>query len=359
MTPPTSIRVPVRGRLAREGARLVPHHMAFPSAMMSLKVFMGFGHRVAHLEAHNQTWLADHDYYLHLGVSGEGFRFLYDVAEGFRFQDPSAAEPVRDCLAAEGLPCQLYAAKPVLGLDGIWTDEAALRSLTVQHLAKGLPALLLGRSDSDWVLLVTGYEQSGDTLVAWTFAPGNDVPNKSFSPEDCQFVHQWWSGADALILVGEPTIPEDRAAVCERALRRGADLLRCAEGHPHSQDVHDLYDAWIAPLQDDATWARPFDDRPGIDPEIWDLAERRAFCAEFLVEASDVLGTTYLDLAIDAFRRIHDLMWEINALCAGEESTARLRDPNVRQAIVVILEQCRVLDGQAAQAIDDCLKSYS
>ncbi|MHB1294896.1 MAG: hypothetical protein ACYC4R_07840 [Anaerolineae bacterium] len=357
MATPSSVRVPARGRLERTGARLVPHDMAFPSAMMSLKVFMGLGHRVGSLEAHNQTWRTDLDYYRHIGLSSEGFRFMYDVAEGFRFQDPFAAEPVRDCLAAEGLPYRLYAAKPLPGLDDVWTSDAALRALAVQHLAQGLPALVLGRNGADWVLLATGYEQGGETLVAWTFVPGNDMTNKSFAPEDCQFVAQWWTGADALILVGEPTPPNDLAPLFRRALHRGAECLQRAEGHPRGSYVPNFFDAWVATLRDDAYWARPFEGRPSIDPDIWDLAERRAFSADFLVEAMGVLGTDALEPAAAGFHRIHELMWEINALCAGEESTSKLRDPSVRQAIVGIVEQCRTLDQQAAQTIRAVLQT--
>ena len=87
-----SVRIPFSGRVMRDGPHLVPHDMAFPSAMMSLKVLMGGQHRTHALSAHGRAWRSDADYYLHLGLSGEGFRFLFDTAEYFRFQEEEGAQ---------------------------------------------------------------------------------------------------------------------------------------------------------------------------------------------------------------------------------------------------------------------------
>jgi len=357
---PSSARIVSQGQVRREGPQLVPHAMAFPSAMMSLRVLLGGEHRLHTLSAHGREWRSDEDYFLHLGLSGEGFRFLFDTAEYLRFQEEDGAQPILDCFAAEAIPVSVWAARPAAGVAGVWQDESALRTLVIDTLAQGCPALVLGRTGSDWVLLATGYEDGGGTLVAWTFAPGADLSNKSFSPEDCQYVRDWARGVDGVALVtGTPGDPVDRAPILRRALARGERFLRRAEGHPHGDPV-DWYREWQGRLKDDAFWRGPFSGRPAVDPEIWDLAERRAFCAEFLEGAGEALGTGALAPAVDAFREIHDLMWRIHHLCDGThtdgEHVARaLRDAAVRREILGILKDCRDRDERAADAIAQVL----
>jgi hypothetical protein len=140
-----AVRIPFCGKVQRDGPHLVPHSMAFPSAMMSLRVLMGGKHRTHELSSHNRTWRSDEDYYLHLGLSGEGFRFLFNTIEYFWFEEDDGAEQLCDCLAMEGIPAAVYAAKQVRGIRGVWQDEKHLRTLVMDTLKKGYPALLLGR----------------------------------------------------------------------------------------------------------------------------------------------------------------------------------------------------------------------
>jgi hypothetical protein len=177
------------------------------------------------------------------------------------------------------------------------------------------------------------------------------MSNKSFSPEDCQYIKDWARGADALALVnGGPENVMDREAIFRRALERGKRYLMLSAGHPHGVSGN-FYDEWIHALQDASYWQQPFSGRPRIDPEIWDLAERRAFVAEFLEEAGQSLKTGALFPASEACHRMHDLMWQINSLCDGEDASIKLKDPAIRREIVSILNICRSLDLKAAEAI--------
>lgn len=353
---PNSVCIPHSGSVMRDGPHLVPHDMAFPSVMMSLRVLMGGRHRTHGMSAHGRTWRSDEDYYLHLGLSGEGFRFLFDTAEYFRFGEVDGAQPLLDCFAAEGIPVMAYAAKPVQGIEGVWRDETHLRELVLSALKGGYPALLLGRTGSEWVVLATGFNQAGETLVGWTFVPGADMSNKSFSPEDCQYIKDWSKGVDAAAIVtGGPGEVKDREAIFRRGLERGKRFLTQSAGHPHGEKAS-FYDDWIKALKDDAFYKAPFTGRPRIDPDIWDLAERRAFVAEFLEEAGHVLHTDALAPASEALHQIHDLMWKINSLCDGEDAQAKLRNPAVRREIISILNTCRDLDRKAAEAIGKVVK---
>ncbi|HML47720.1 MAG TPA: hypothetical protein PKE04_13325, partial [Clostridia bacterium] len=114
---PASARVPFGGAVDRQGAPLVPHSMAFPSAMMSLGVLMGASHDTQTLEKHNRAWRTDWDYNRYLGISGEGFKVLFDTAEYFRFALPEGAGPLRDCFEMAGISVNVLSNAKVPGLD--------------------------------------------------------------------------------------------------------------------------------------------------------------------------------------------------------------------------------------------------
>ena len=352
---PNSVRISYNGSIKRDGPHLVPHSMAFPSAIMSLRVLMGSEHRTHDLSAHGRTWRSDEDYFVHLGLSGEGFRFLFDTAEYFRFAEADGAEPVLDCLRFEGIPAKAYAAKPVQGIESVWRDEAHLVALVTDALRKGNPALILGRTGNDWVLLATGFEQGGDTLVGWMFVPGADMSNKSFSPEDCQYIKDWAKGADAAVIInGVPETTSDKEAIILRALARAKRFLLNSYCHPHGEGCN-FYEAWFKALESYAPFQAHFTSRPHIDPDIWDLAERRAFTAGFLEQAGEILKTKAFDSACDAFHQMHDLMWKINSLCEGEDARKKLLDHTIRREIVSILRTCRELDQKVAGIIGEVI----
>ncbi len=352
---PTSTKIGFNGAVDREGPPLVPHAAAFPSAMMSLGVLMGLHHDTHEIRLHGRQWRADHDYNMQYALSGEGFKFLFDTAEYFRFSLPEGAAPLRDCFAAIGAAVKVYSCHGAAGLDGGWASEEALTALVTGNLAAGMPVLLLGRTAADRVLLATGYENGGETLIAWTFVPGNDMPNKSFSPEDCQFIAGWRQGVDAVALVrGMPERPAREALteVYRRALKRAAEFLRAGRSAPYGKDVP-YWDHWIASLMDDTFWATDFQGFPFIYPEIWDLAERRFYMAAFLEQAGEVLQTDKLGPGVEAGEAVHSKMWEIHALCQGENKSAALKDRDTRRKIAQILETCRALDLQMAAAIEE------
>ncbi len=357
--PPNSARVPYRGAVAREGAMLVPHSMAFPSAMMSLRVLMGAPHDTHEIAAHGTRWRADHDYNLYMALSGEGFLFLFDMAEYFRFALPDGAGPIADCFRMAGIPVRVYANAEVPGLDGGWPSDGALKALVVENLANGYPALLLGRAGSDRVLLAVGYEDGGDTLIAWTFTPGADMPNKSFAMEDCQYIQNWTPGTDAAALVaGEIASPpmEKRRVLLGRALARGARFLRAPACHPYGEPVN-YYANWIDRLRDAAFWASAREGMPYIYPEIWDLAERRFCMAAFLEQVGEMLGTDALDPGIEASAAIHGNMWRIHGLLDGGQGQGSLKRPAVRAEIAGIVEECRGLDLRIADAMDAAMRA--
>jgi len=348
-----SLRLPYAGRIEREGPLLVPHSLAFPAAMTALKVLLGGTHRLRELSMHGRPWRADLDYFDFVGLSGEGFLHSRAAADFLRQGDPAAPAPIADCFEAVGLP-----------VDVLGATATGVRAAVLANLDAGFPALVFARSGVERVILATGYEAGGETLVGWTFVPGADMSNKSFDSDACQFLDDWTRGvAGAALVRGAPVARSCPPAVTRRALSRAAGYLRSGEDYVDGK-LRRYYDVWAKRLADSPDWDRPFQGLPGIDPVIWDFAERRCWAGEFLKDAAETLaaesgrsGADALALAIGACAEIHDLMWKIHGLCDGVDGQERLRASATRAEIVAILRRCEALDAAAADAIEVALEA--
>lgn len=272
---------------------------------------------------------------------------------------PDGAAPVRDCFCAIGLPCEIYSTKTVNGIDGVFTDGSELKNLVLKNLNDGFPVLLLGHKKIERVILAIGYENDGDILIAWTFSSGNDIPNKCFSPQDCQYILNWYQDIGAIALVkGTPTRPKTEILIdiCHRTLVRNERFLREQRSAPCGLDIN-FYDNWMNGLRDDSFWAANITGFPYIYPEIFDLAERRVYGAEFLKRVADILCTDKLLQAVDAGNEIHSLMWYVHSIVnETEKGNTALFNWVVRKKIVETLNKCRTLDGIMADCIADALQ---
>ena len=110
---------------------------------------------------------------------------------------------------------------------------------------------------------------------------------------------------------------------------------------------------WIYRLEDDRNYRAKNSNFRYINPEKFDLAERRAYTAGFFEQVQDILK---IDLSVPAriFRTIHDKMWDVHWQVYGENKRS-LRDKATRERIVWFLKECRDLERQAAAAIGQVL----
>ncbi|MBO0453238.1 hypothetical protein [Candidatus Enterococcus murrayae] len=351
---PRSKLISFNGSVDRTQEPLVPHRNAFPSAMMSLGVLMGLKHDTTLIEAHGRTWRMDHDHNLHMGISGEAFRFMFDTVEYSKISMIDGAATIRDCFSAIGLTCDLYSAKVVYGIDGVCTSKEELKNLVLKNLCEGFPVLLLGQKKIERVILAIGFENYGDTLIAWTFSSGNDIPNKTFSPQDCLYISKWYQDISAVAIVkskAKRPKAEVLVDICRRGLIRNERILREHRSESYGLDM-DYYDNWIKGLRDESFWTGNIKGFPYIYPEIFDLAERRVYGAEFLKKVGDMLCTEKLLLAVDAGNEIHNLMWDVHSIVNETEiGNTALYDWEVRKKIVKDIEKCRTLDGIMADCI--------
>jgi len=349
---PESAAVPFSGAIKRDGPPFGPHTRAFASAATSLAVFIGAPHDTDVMTAHDRLWTSDFDYYRHLMVSGEAFLFWRDVLNYFtgelphlpepaetwesKYDGPVDAAPLLDCFEIAGIKADIYSNHPAKNVAGGWDGPRGLSELTLRNLTGGFPVLLLKGEPGDRVMLAVGYEDGGETLLAWTFTAGDrHNTNAEFSAAGCGRERGWTENVVAAALIRSPYQPPgDTSPILLRALSRGAELLR-ADKNPER-----FRETFLSK------------GKPHIHPEIWDLAERRCYLADALERAADVLKTDALTAAAEACRTIHDSMWKINAVWSEKKNAA------AKEKIAGILSDCMRLDLVIADTITEYLKKY-
>lgn len=356
---PEYIKIPFTGAIDQEGPALGPHTRAFASAVTSLAVLLGAPHDTSVMTAHNRLWRNDNDYYRYLMVSGEGFLFWHDVLDFFtdalpQFSNASnaAAEthynggnweasyngtndaaPILDCFEIAGIKAELYSNYPSKGVKSGWSDTQTLEDMTLCNLARGFPVLLFSGEPGDRIILATGYENNGESLLAWTFTAGDRIKtNTKFSPAKCKRVKDWTENIlVALLIKSSFTPPKDIKPLLTKALARGAEMLRLDTNPDRFRDT--FYGTG----------------KPHLTPEIWDLAERRCYLADALVRTAEVFGTDKLTAAIEAGRQIHDNMWKVYAI--WKEKKTKM----AKKQIADILDESRQLDLKIADTITSFL----
>jgi hypothetical protein len=231
----------------------------------------------------------------------------------------------------------------------------ALKARVARSLSHGLPVIIEGLPEDGAVSLITGYEQRGDVLCGWSTNWGG--PSILFEPAQERRFESWFAPATAVVLVGAK-IDSNPIAADRRMLQQAVAILNRQEfaGHLAGRAA---YEAWAVALDDgvsvsDAAKASAAYD-PWIDPNIWDLAERRHYARVVL----DMRAGQWPDqaasearLAAAEFAAIHDLMWEINRTGGASSPGSKLPkigDSTVRRQIGVLIR--RAADHDAAASV--------
>jgi len=335
--------------------RMPTHAMGFPAMMAAARAFMGMPPRIEphHVETHNITFAWDLDYYFHVGVSTEGFGMFYDLPQAVIANNYWDGEPLRDCFAAEGIKYRLLAEDGCILKDGLLIDENI--EATIQgHLKKDLPLIILYNANQ--YLFVTGMCENNMQLLAYPFTDGGNKNAAINMQRSSRLYQNWNDNIGAIILSDGTTQPVPRKKIILKALRHGYEMLTETKPTYHDYGYGDnLYTSWISYIDNDGNYKTQRDSERYISPEWCDMAERRAWTAEFFIEAKEYIGQGRLKAAREAFMKIHDNMWRINNMVSGGNA-GKLLERETRDKIIAILGQCRELDHQAADNIKSVLE---
>ncbi len=342
-------KIPQEFRITEHGvrgpAKHCPHNIIFPAMVSALKTFMGLPPRAHDSVSHGMKWRDDDDYFFHMGVSGEGFTLCYNMLDFLR-EGKWDNQSFDDCFAAEGIEYRLFGDHTIPVKDAPMNPDTIGEEI-VQHLLSDRPVILLREKVS--YKLVVGYTDHGNTLIVHGGHSGVRI-GKTAKP-----LESWKRGLSAVVFIDGISEPEDKKEIVWRSLFRAYEMLT-ERDRPFLEYGYGegLWWKWIYRLEDDRNYRAKNSDFRYINPEKFDLAERRAYTAGFFEQAQDILGID-LSVAAKIFRTIHDKMWDIHWQVYGENKR-NLRDRATRERIVWFLKECRDLEREAADDIGRILE---
>lgn len=333
----------------KEKFKIPGHAMGFPALMSSLKLFLGLPVRMEPCDREPyKAFLWDLDYYFHLAVSTEGFGLFYDLPQAVIANNLWDGEPLKDCFNAEGIQYRLFAEDTVTSKDELLNIDI-IDFLILEQLKKDLPVIIFYKANL--YLFVTGICEKSMQLLAYPFADGS-LGNKAYEIQKNSRLYQnWKNDIGAVILIDGVCEPCSRKEVIIRALKRGHEMLTETEPTYFDYGYGDnLYKNWIKLLENNNNFKTKKDRKRFISPEDVDMAERRAFTAEFFLEAEKYVSEGKLKDAYDSFSQIHNNMMSIQGL-TSRENERKLLDSDTRKQIISILNECKELDHIAANCI--------
>lgn len=337
---PEEYRVTERGvRQPTKTAQEGPKGISFSAMMSALGTFMGLGDNLIE----ENGWRDDLNYFFYLGVSGEGFTLCHSICHLLEEKRWNNAF-IDDCFAAAGIRFRLIADEAIPIKDAL-LNRGTIAAETVRHLLTDMPAIFLYNSHAR---LITGYTDGGARLLSHSGdrTLGINIAKNS-KPED---VAKLTKTLRAVILIDGLCEKADRREICMRALSRGYKMMT-ERDEPFAEYGYGegVWWKWIFRLEDDRNYRAASSSFRYINPEKFDMAERRWYTASFFEQAQAATG---LDLSIPAekFRTIHNRMWDVHWQVYGENKRD-LRRRETRERIVWFLKECRDLERDAADAL--------
>jgi hypothetical protein len=353
-----------------EGGPACPEDICFPSVMRALMEYFGedYGCRTCRtLPPHTKVTCA---YSFFMGVSGVASFLSWkpgwadDNMEIMYMSDDPAA-PFAHALEATGYEFRF------LGVEAGRDSEASMRQEIVESIQKGRPVLAFGPVGPPESALITGYDESGDMLIGWSFF--QSIPDFNagleFEPSGEFRAREWFNYPPGLSIavIGEkkerPPLPEIYRKALEWMLR----VTRTSVTFGDRRNGLAAYSAWAQHLLLDEDFP---DDEAVLrqrhevhNAAVGLVAEARWYGSQFLLQASepDILhyrAAEDLMHAAACYAAEHRLMWELWDLAGGIENPdafRRFAEPAVRREMVPVIEQARQQDEQGAGHIERAL----
>jgi hypothetical protein len=371
-----------------EGGKRCPEDIILPSVMRSILEFLGeeeFGCK--HCLAQNPDCTVLCTYAFLVGVSGAASFLSWkegwhgdNTALFYMSDDPGA--PERHIFEAIGYAYEVVDKEQGNG------DEALFPQRIMESIQRGVPVLGYGVIGPPEPAIITGYDESGDVLLGWSFFQGFPEFSTGVEFEPAEEGHptgyfrkrDWFKDTHSLLVIGEKGEKPPLKETCRNALEWMLVVTRTPMVRPEP-DAPEWYrnrhnglaahDAWIAHLLRDEDF--PADDEAMLrahhrihDDTVGTLAEARWYGSVFLAQVVEGFEAgpgrrgkqAEILHAAACYAAEHDLMWEVWELAGGignPDAYRKLADPGVRRAMADVILQARDRDAQAAEHIERAL----
>lgn len=348
-----------------------PEDNMLPSVMRTLLEYLGDDCGLPGMGAEPKTrWQWSACALMH-GVSGMAFRFAWaDYGMEVRTLGPRLLSMYRHVLEAAGCSHEMVL-KPdfASGLDVhglVSTDEDEFRRRIVESIRdRGMPVIGLRMFGPPEPGVIAGYEGDADVILGWDHFQSMDEaradPRVGTEPSGMFRKRDWFRDIGGIVvLTGRSSRPPAERVYREALVRALRDMGN--QGTAERPLGPTAFGAWIDALLDDAFYrkadAATLHGRHRAHHEtVGELAERRAYGEEFLLQAAEALPTARRDLeqAACCFITIHDMCWRLWQTVGNWRDyapfDARFADPAVRRELASLVALLSDLDLRAARHV--------
>lgn len=364
-----------------EGGPRCPEDIPLPSVLRALTEYLGDeDYGCKHCQAMNPNAKTGCSYAFFLGVTGAAFYLSWkegwhgDNMAAFYLSDDAGAME-KNAFKAVGYAFQWVVREPDRD------NEALFRQQVIESIGRGMPVIGYGVVGPPEPGIITGYDESGEVLIGWSFFQG--IPDFSagveFEPSGYFRKRDWAKDVHSLLIVGEkqpkPSLKETYREALEFALKVVRTPMvrpepKAPEWYRNRHNGLAAYTAWAGhllrdedfPADDEVTLRAHYEVHNGA---VGMVAEARWYGSQFLIGMTDHVDThIHRDMIEDLLHAAalyageHELMWKLWDLAGGignPEAHIRLADPAVRRQMAPLILQARDKDAAAAEHIERAL----
>ncbi len=235
------------------------------------------------------------------------------------------------------------------------------------QIDKGFPCIALGIIGPPEACIITGYRESGETLLGWNFfQDATEFATVVKIDESGYFISdKWWENNDtiAVISLGEKDKPLiSYKAIIENAIEVMTGRLDMKSGKAFTKGVM-AYDAWKKAILNDSDFPANaifpiLAERLMCQGDAMDcLMDGRHNAAMFMKKLSGELTehTETCKKIEEQFTKITSIIWRMADLMGGyardEKQMRNFAKSEVRRQIAALIDECKTADTKALEAL--------
>lgn len=233
------------------------------------------------------------------------------------------------------------------------------------QIDKGFPCIALGIIGPPEACIITGYRQSGKTLLGWNFfQDAIEFATDVKIDESGYFISDnWWENKDtiAVISIGEKYKPQiTDKAIIENAIKVLTGRLDKKSGKTFAKGIM-AYDAWKKAILSESEFYQNavlpvLSERLMCQGDAMDcLIDGRNNAAVFMQKLSGELPELrdLCKCAEEQFSRVASNIWKMADVLGGyardEQQMRNFAKTEVRQKIALLIDDCKAADSKALE----------
>ncbi|MGD2091449.1 MAG: RNA polymerase sigma factor [Candidatus Aminicenantes bacterium] len=353
----------------KDGLRRCPESFPFPSCLRACLEYLGDDLGYKKINVHEKDWRLDTTYVYLTGTTGSCFKLSWKP--GWHLDNPLIShmsqdpfEPIRQGLVSIGYEYEIIQKEP--GRD----NESYFRDCIIKSINdSGRPVIANGVVGPPEECLITGFDQSGDVLMGWSFFQKAKEFNADveFEANGCFRKRNWFKDTHWIIILGEKKQQPQPEEVYRQALQRVLTITRTPKVHDRHNGLA-AYQAWSEAICLDNEFTdkkvKELVHRYHVHQDaVGTIAEGRWYAFQFLKKIIDDISVPgSLSAAAQCYDDQHSLMWKVWELVGGPGASAKkaklFADPEIRKKTARLIRQAQDKNREAAEHIEQTLKDW-